>query len=125
MKPEKELSEPLKPKRGRPRKKKIKKKRGAPRKKRKFEETPIGFLLSHEAPLEYMLITEALGGSSPDADFIEEIGYASKNPFFKKPKFRKALKAYREHGLYCGVPKKPTPTKELYYLRLRNNIING
>lgn len=116
---------PKKKKIGRPRKRKIPKKRGAKRKKRKFEETTIGFLILHEAPLEYALIQETLNGNVPDPDFIEEIGYASLNPLFKKNKFRRALKLYRETGLYSGVPKKTTPKTELYYIRLRQKLIVG
>lgn len=114
---------PKKPKkRGRPRKHRVKKKPGVKRVRHKFEETPIGFLLQHEAPLEYALILGAVEGQAPTADFIETIGYSSLNPLFKKPKFRRALKAYREHGLYSGRPKKTTPAIELYYIRIRKNL---
>lgn len=107
--------------RGRPRKRKTKARRGAPRKKRKFEETPVGFLISREAPLEYGLIRETHLNAAPEPDFIEAIGYSSLNPLFRKLKFRKALKHYRENGLYCGDPKRPNPTTELYYMRIRRN----
>lgn len=108
-------------KKGRPKKPKQKKKRGAPRKKRKFEETPVGFLIMHEAPLEFQLIKEAIGEHVPHPDFIERIGYASLNPLFRKPKFRRALKTYREFGIYSGVPKKTSPKIQLFYIKLRKN----
>lgn len=112
---------PKKKKRGRPKKKKIKKKPGAPRKKHRFEETPVGFLLKNEAPLEYSLILEVWGTHAPDPDFIENFSYASINPLFKKAKFRRALKHYRDYGLYSGTPKKATPATELYYSKVRKN----
>lgn len=81
----------------------------------------MGFLIQHEAPLEYSLIIRALSGQTPRADFLEQIGYSSPNPLFKKPKFRKALKHYRKYGLYSGEPKIQTPEVELYYIRIRKN----
>lgn len=95
------------------------KKRGRKRKKRAFEETRVGFLLQHEAPLEYELIINVSGTiCAPSADLIESIGYASINPLFKKPKFRRALIEYRKHGLYV-TPRKCRPETELFYIRMR------
>lgn len=64
-----------------------------------------------------------MNGCTPDPDFIEAIGYASLNPLFKKPKFRRALKEYRLYGLYSGTPKKLTPAVELYYMKIRQCLI--
>ena len=61
------------------------------------------------------------GKTAPTADLIEQIGYSSLNPLFKKPKFRKALIEYREHGLYCGKPKSSGANIELFYIQLRRS----
>lgn len=90
------------------------------RKKRLFDETRVGHFLKHEAPLEYGLIMEAGGGvGAPSADLIEAIGYASINPLFKKPKFRRALIDYRKNGLHTGQPKKSNAKLELFYSQMR------
>lgn len=65
---------------------------------------------------------------TPTADLIEQIGYSSLNPLFKKPKFRKALMAYREHGLYSGKPITTDAATEMFYIKLRrktNQILKG
>ena len=73
--------------------------------------------------MEYDLIYNRIcGDGAPSADLIEQVGYSSQNPLFKKAKFRKALMEYREYGLYCGRPKKPNAAKEVFYIRLRRNI---
>lgn len=103
-----------------PKKKKPHKKRK--RKKRLFDETRVGHFLKHEAPLEYGLIMEAGGNvSAPSADLIEAIGYASINPLFKKPKFRKALIDYRKNGLHTGQPHKSNVRVEMFYLKVRQH----
>ena len=96
--------------------------------KYKFEETKVGYYLKYEAPLEYELIMKAYGsGKAPSAVLIEQIGYSSLNPLFKKPKFRKALIEYRKHGLYCGKPMKGDVKTELFYMRIRqrNSVVRG
>lgn len=99
---------------------KPKPKRGRKRIKRDFDQTRVGFFLKHEAPTEYKLIVESLcNNKSPSADVIEQIGYSSMNPLFKKPKFRRALIHYRKYGLYCGHPIDTDAQTELYYIRIR------
>lgn len=102
---------------------------GRKKKKRTFDETRIGFFLKHEAPLEYDIIfNQICGRSAPTADLIEQVGYASLNPLFKKPKFRKALIEYRKYGLYCGKPVSSDAKTEMYYIQLRrttNRKIKG
>ena len=91
--------EPKKP--GRPRKPKRKKTQGRKPKNRPFEDTNLGYYLQHEAPIEYGLIKSVLGDhQAPSADFVEAISYASINPLFRKPKFRRALMEYREYGVH-------------------------
>lgn len=100
------------------------KKLGRKRKKRLFDETRVGHFLKHEAPVEYDLIIDVCGMKTPpSADFIETIGYASLNPLFRKPKFRKALIEYRKNGLYSGPPKKSNAEVELYYINVRRNSV--
>ena len=100
------------------------KKRGRKRKKRAFEETKVGFLLKHEAPLEYRLIME-VNSRMPTAELIEAIGYASINLLFRKPKFRRALIEYRRRGLYIK-PKKCRSNTESYYASVyKHNIQNA
>lgn len=94
---------------GRPRK--TRQKRRDPRKiRRKFEETRVGYFLKYEAPVEYHLVTTINISGAPSADLVEHIGYASRNPLFKKAKFRKALLEYRLTGLYPPSPKKQRPS---------------
>lgn len=93
---------------------------GRKRKKRLFEETRVGHFLKYEAPLEYNLIMDANGTlSAPSADLIEAISYASLNPLFKKPKFRRSLIEYRATGLYPGKPMKSNVKVEKYYIKIR------
>lgn len=77
----------------------------------------------HEAPLEFSLIQAAFppGFYPPTADFLEELGYASSAPLFKKPKFRRALKHYRKYGVYSGPPKKTSAKQQLFYMKIRKN----
>lgn len=106
---------PKKSRKGKPHKKRK-------RKKRQFDETRVGHFLKHEAPLEYSLIMEAGGTvSAPSADLIEAIGYASINPLFKKPKFRKALIDYRKNGLHTGQPHKSNARVEMFYCKVRQH----
>ncbi|MDR1090624.1 MAG: hypothetical protein LBL79_06065 [Prevotella sp.] len=101
--------------------KKRKKRPGRKRIRRSFDETRIAHFLKHEAPLEYQFILDAAGASVvPSADLIEAIGYASANPLFKKPKFRRSLMKYRKEGLYCGRVAKSNANIELYYIRMRS-----
>lgn len=104
--------------------------RKKPRKKRKrktrlFEETRVGHYLKHEAPLEYSLIVGVNSRAiAPSADLIEAIGYASINPLFKKPKFRKALIDYRRNGLHTGQPKKSNAKLEMFYTKIYQRGMN-
>lgn len=101
-------------------KKKATRKTGRKKIKRLFEDTRVGYFLKNEAPIEYGLIMDVTGKiATPSADLIEAIGYASLNPLFKKPKFRRALIEYRKTGLYPGTPKTNCRDPETYFRRLR------
>ena len=115
-------NQPQKKKRKPGRPKKYRCKRQDPRKiKRRFDQTSVGHFLKYEAPLEYQLLTQIDISGAPSADLIEQLGYASLNPLFKKPKFRRALLEYRQTGLYPKKPKDPGISTELYYIRIRKN----
>ena len=99
---------------------------GRPRgtfKKYKFEETKLGFMLKHETPVVYGILTNTLiwtSCSEPSVELIEVICRASQDTSFKKPKFRRYLKEYAQCGLYCHRPKRMTPEREAYYKRIRS-----
>ncbi|NDV63932.1 hypothetical protein D0T60_01540 [Bacteroides sp. 224] len=76
--------------------------------------------------MEYKLIIDANGASfAPSADLIEAIGYASNNPLFQKPKFRRCLIKYRKYGLYAGRPVKTNASIELYYIKMRKRMVDN
>lgn len=95
------------------------KKPGRKKKRRSFTETRVGYFLSRITPLEYRILLEASGDFAPSADLIERVAYASLHPFFKTPKFRKALIEYRKTGLYPQTVIKPLPDREVRYIHLR------
>ena len=65
-----------------------------------FEETPIGYLISHECPIEWKFIMDVkqAKGLTITPDFIESFCYMSDNPIFKTEKYRRALIDFREYG---------------------------
>lgn len=70
--------------------------------------------------MEYNLILNKLCSNKvPTAELIEQVGYASLNPLFKKPKFRRALIEYRKYGLFSGKPITTDAETELFYIQLR------
>ena len=104
---------------GRPRKVRQRKTFRDRRKKHEFYETRVGYFLALEAPLEYKLIVEASGNCEPHPDLIEQIGYSSLNPLFKKPKFRRALIEYRQLGCYAYRANHITPKIAQKYIQKR------
>jgi hypothetical protein len=68
------------------------------------------------------LILEASGDIAPSPYLIEAVTYASLNPFFKTEKFRLALREYYHSGLSPKKPIKPTPSREVKYIRLRREM---
>lgn len=64
-----------------------------------LEETPVGYLLKHEAPTEWSLLEHLRkSGQRVTAGVIERIGYSSVHPLFKSARFRMALADFRKHG---------------------------
>lgn len=89
---------------------------------KRFDQTRIGFLLAHEVPIEYKLLMETVKSlklSSPSAELIEAIAYASNDPFFRKTKFWRCLMDYKKYGLRPPYAIKTNVHKELYYIRIR------
>lgn len=89
---------------------------------KRFDQTRIGFLLKHEAPVEYRLlmeVTEFLKLRAPSCTLIEAMSYASNDPFFKKTKFRRSFIEYWKYGLRPPKAIHTSAAKELYYIRLR------
>lgn len=109
--------------------KKLPNQKGRPkgtRLKRKFEETRLGFMLKYETPLEYEIIIRTAPGGvfvKPDADLIQAICSASDDDSFKKPKFKRYLDEYREHGIHCDRPKTLNENRKTYYEKIRLNKI--
>jgi hypothetical protein len=92
--------------------------------RRKFKETFVGFLLQHETPMEYELITDVtamMRKAAPPVELIEAICYISGHPLFRTIKFWRALTAYRKYGLYHQKIKRTDVRKEIYYARLKKN----
>ena len=91
---------------------------------KKFDETRIGFLMKHEAPIEYKLlmdVCEFLKYNKPPPELIEHIGYASQDTFFRKTKYWRCLKDYRKYGLRPPYAVGTNKNKELYYIHIRMN----
>ena len=65
-----------------------------------FEQTPIGYLIKHECPIEWQFINDVklTGGLTITADFLESFSYMSDNPIFRTERFRRALVDFREYG---------------------------
>lgn len=105
------------------------KKRGRKRLIRPFERTPLGFNFKLSAPLEYDMVMTVSGSAPPDPDLIEEIGYASENPYFRTRPFRRLLIKYRKDGCACGCEhvnnRKMTVERKEKSLKLRMHRLYG
>lgn len=55
----------------------------------------------------------------PLPEVIELVSRASKDPTYKKPKFRRCMDEYIANGLYCRRPRKLTPELAAYYETIR------
>jgi hypothetical protein len=101
------------------------KKDGRPRgtlKRFQFEETRLGFMIKHEAPVVFNIIMNLTSGSifpAPSCELIKLVCGASRDPSFKKAKFRRYLSEYETTGLYCKRGKELTPNRKLYYETIR------
>ncbi|UYI64259.1 hypothetical protein [Bacteroides ovatus] len=91
-------------------------------KKYPFEQTRLGFLLKYEMPVAYGIIMQRYKDKSfphPEAEVIELVCKASRDPTYKKPKFRRCMNEYAATGLYCKRPKLLTEGRKEYYESVR------
>lgn len=111
------------PKQGRS--KKRRKEDGRPRgtlKKFQFEQTRLGFMIKHEAPVCFRIImnlTPKATFPEPSCEVIRIVCKASRDPSFGKAKFKRYLAEYASTGLYCKRGKKITPKRDAYYRAIR------
>lgn len=87
-----------------------------------FDETRLGFMLRYEMPVVYYLLRRLCAAQQPfepDWRVIESVAKASKDPSFKKAKFRRYLDEYRRDGLCCRRGKRLTPGRKAYYEGIR------
>lgn len=101
------------------------KKDGRPRgtlKRFQFEETRLGFMIKHEAPVVFNIIMNLTPNSvfqAPSCELIKIVCKASRDSSFKKAKFHRYLSEYESTGLYCKRGKKLTSKRKLYYETIR------
>lgn len=98
---------------------------GRPRgtlKRFRFDETRLGFMLRYEMPVVYYLLRRLCPGQQPfepDWRVVDSVARASKDPSYRKPKFRRYLEEYSRDGLCCRRGKRLTPERKAYYDGLR------
>ena len=69
-------------------------------------------MLRYEMPVVYHLLRHLCAGQQPfepDWRVVESVARASKDPSYRKPKFRRYLEEYSREGLYCRRGKRLTP----------------
>ena len=87
-----------------------------------FEETRLGFMIKQEAPVVFnilMNLTPKTAFQEPSIELIKLVCRASRDPSFRKAKFRRYLSEYETTGLYCKRGKKLTLNRKVYYEALR------
>lgn len=92
------------------------------RKKYPFEQTPLGFLLKYEMPVVYDILQDKYKNPRrfhPAAEVVELVCRASRDPTYKKPKFRRCMSAYIADGLCCKRGKILTQERKAYYESVR------
>ena len=105
--------------------KKRRKEDGRPKgtlKKFQFEQTRLGFMIKHEAPVSFRIIMNLTPKAifpEPSCEVIRIVCKASRDPSFGKAKFKRYLAEYASTGLYCKRGKKITPKRDTYYRAIR------
>lgn len=92
------------------------------RKKFPFDETPLGFLLKYEMPVVYNILQNKCKDTRrfhPSPEVVELVCRASKDPTYKKPKFRRCMNEYIANGLCCKRGKVLTEGRKAYYESIR------
>lgn len=93
-----------------------------------FDETRLGFMLRYEMPVVYHLLRRLCAGQQPfepDWRVVESVARASKDPSYRKPKFRRYLEEYGREGLYCRRGKRLTPGRKAYYEGIRRRKLDA
>lgn len=91
-------------------------------KKYSFEQTRLGFLLKYEMPVVYDIVMEQCKNQPfphPSPQVIELVSRASKDPTYRKPKFRRCMDEYIATGICCKRAKILTPNLKVYYESIR------
>ena len=79
-------------------------------------------MLRYEMPVVYYLLRRLCSGQQPfepDWRVVDSVARASKDPSYRKPKFRRYLEEYSRDGLYCRRGKRLTPGRKVYYEGIR------
>ncbi len=79
-------------------------------------------------PIVYSIIIRPYAFYSfpePPPCLIEKICKASRDPSYKKPKFRRYMNEYIKHGIYCKRGKYLTEKRKAYYESMRQNKLNA
>ena len=93
-----------------------------------FEETRLGFMLRYEMSVVYYLLQRLCAGQQPfepDWRVVESVARASKDPSYRKPKFRRYLEEYSREGLYCRRGKRLTAGRKAYYEGIRRRKLDA
>lgn len=79
-------------------------------------------MLRYEMPVVYYLLRRLCSGQQPfepDWRVVDAVARASKDPSYRKPKFRRYLEEYSRDGLCCRRGKRLTPGRKAYYKGIR------
>ena len=79
-------------------------------------------MLRYEMPVVYYILRRLCSGQQPfepDWRVVDSVARASKDPSYRKPKFRRYLKEYSRDGLCCRRGKHLTPERKAYYEGIR------
>lgn len=85
-------------------------------------------MLRYEMPVVYHLLRHLCAGQQPfepDWRVVESVARASKDPSYRKPKFRRYLEEYSREGLYCRRGKRLTPGRKAYYEGIRRRKLDA
>lgn len=87
-----------------------------------FEQTRLGFMLRYEMPVVYYLLRRLSPPAplfEPEWQLVDSVCRASKDPSYKKPKYKRYLEEYARDGVYCKRGKRLTPERLVYYESIR------
>lgn len=79
-------------------------------------------MLRYEMPVVYYLLRRLCADRQPfepDWRVVDSVARASKDPSYRKPKFRRYLEEYGRDGLCCRRGKRLTPGRKAYYEGIR------